>query len=675
VTNQFELITIDVWDTLLRRKCHPDAVKKYVSNFLLNNYFARIKPEYLESSKLTEARQSAEGEIGESYRSSGMDDEYGLLEVYRLWLEIVFKTTDNMEMIFHELQTVEMDQEKHVVYADPDIEHFLSSYRSRSRVFVSDFYMGAENLMELIHHVRLGHLVARGYSSCEHYLNKRSGRFFEIVLNRENVNAGSVLHIGDNLHSDVSVPKGLGIESIQYFPKVESEFRATLKKEFEAREKSVFEIASKHSISNVQSSTLAGSARELYEYGLTCSPLIIGFVLFVMEQCIRHQHKRVYFFTREGEFFKRVYDTLRDSQPLGQQAPPSEILEVSRLATFGPSLREFTPKELMRIWNLYSTQSVAALLKSLNVDLDAATEHLTRHGIDVQEPVQYPWMDQRILDLLSDPPFCRFLTDEIGEKRRSLLKYLEQKGLSASSRSAAIVDIGWRGTIQDNLAFLLPDCQFDGYYMGLERFLNTQPSNARKAAFGPDLNRSEWANYSEFFRAVAPLEMLCNSSSGSVVGYTVKEGISVAERLQDSAENSVTDFYIRHFQRGIVDSIPGIAESIRTHAIGAAELRPVAVKIWEKIVSTPSPAVVTAYFQLNHNEQFGPGGFDDKSARIPIWRWGRALMSPKGMREFVIQLEETGWPEGYLARRNLLIVWSAIRFLRKAKRNIGKYLK
>jgi hypothetical protein len=395
-------------------------------------------------------------------------------------------------------------------------------------------------------------------------------------------------------------------------------------------------------------------------------------MLFVMEQSIRQGHEKVYFFTREGEFFRRVYDALRDAQPLGQLAPPSEILEVSRLATFGPSLRLYTPEELMRIWNLYSTQSVSALLKSLNVELDKALGHITRHGIDPQESIRYPWLDQRVLGLLNDPLFSDFLSAEIGKDKYCLLRYLEQKGLSVSSRLAAVVDIGWRGTIQDNLAYLLPSCQFDGYYLGLEKFLNTQPSNSSKAAFGPDLNKAEWAHLPEFFRAVAPLEMLCNSSSGSVVRYNVVENYARAERIQDVAENSVFDRYVKHFQDGVVNSVVGIAETIRTHALASDELRPAAVTIWENIIRTPSSAVATAYFQLNHNEQFGLGGFEDKRRRIPIWQWCKALVSPKGLRELVIQLEATGWPEGYLARSNLLPFWSAISSLRKFKKVLIK---
>ena len=668
----FQLITIDVWDTLLRRKCHPDAIKIHVSNFLLNNYFQRLKSEYRDPWKLMHERQAAEGLIGAHYRSTGMDDEYKLPEVYRQWLKVVFVAEENLDPIIEILETVEVKQEKHVIYADPHIEAFLAAYSSQSRIFISDFYMSAENLMELIRHVGLDHLVERGYSSCDHYLNKRSGRLFGFVHDKESVGASSTLHVGDNLHSDVRIPKTLGIEALAYLPKTESDLQSKLKATFKFRDKNIAGLFSKLRISEGQPLSLTGTDRQLYEYGLACAPLLVGFIFFVMEQAIRQGHERVYFFTREGEFFKSIYDHLRDAQPLGQQAPASEILEVSRLATFAPSLREFTPQELMRIWNLYSTQSVAALLKSMNIDSTDVDIHLSRHSIDPQLPIRYPWLDQRIIALFNDPLFCDFLSTEVGKNKQLLLTYLEQKGLSASSQKAAIVDIGWRGTIQDNLAHLFPECQFDGYYLGLEKFLNTQPTNCTKTAFGPNLNQAEWSHLPDFFHVVAPMEMLCNSPNGSVIGYKANNHGVIAERIVDVAENAIFDSHVKYFQKGVIASVADIAEIIRIHAIASKELNSLAIKIWDNIIKSPNPGVSIAYFRLNHNEQFGLGGFEDKRNRIPIRHWGKALLSPKGMRELVIQLEVIGWPEGYLARNNLLFVWSGIKILRKIRKQTLK---
>ena len=661
---EVKLLTIDIWDTILRRKCHPDAVKVHVSSHLLNNYFAIIRPEYRDSMKLFQERQAAEGKIAANFLSSGMDDEYRQLEVYREWLQMVLSNKDSIDAITSTLESVEIKQEKYVIYADPGIETFLTSYPCRDRVFVSDFYMSAPIIADFVKHAGLGHLVDRGYSSCDHYLNKRSGRIFSLVLERENVDAESTFHVGDNLHSDVRMPESYGITAVAYRPKVESDFRALREEEFDSRPASIAKLVSNQRASFSPSYSLSGISRQLYEYGEYCAPLVVGFVLFVMERSIRQGHEKIYFFTREGEFFKKVYDRLRALQPLGQLAPPSEILEVSRLATFGPSLRGFTPGELMRIWTLYSTQSVAALLKSMNVDVQGALVYVARHGIDVHESIHFPWLDEAVLALFNDASFLDFLSIEVGEKKIALLQYLQGKGLSGSTKLACVVDIGWRGTIQDNLCYLMPNCHFDGYYIGLNSFLNDQPSNSTKTAFGPDINNDKSEHWADLFAAVAPLEMLCNSASGSVTGYSVAAGNARAERIMDGAENYVVDCYVTHFQAGVVASIDRLGELIRIHAISSDELRPMGVQIWASIIRKPSSAVTHAYFQLNHNEQFGVGGFADKSGPISLWRWCKAPLFPSEVRNLIRELEGTGWPEGYLYQRNILVFWPIIRRLR-----------
>ncbi len=40
------LISIDVWDTLLRRRCHPDEVKLHTARVLSLRHARRVRPWY-----------------------------------------------------------------------------------------------------------------------------------------------------------------------------------------------------------------------------------------------------------------------------------------------------------------------------------------------------------------------------------------------------------------------------------------------------------------------------------------------------------------------------------------------------------------------------------------------------------------------------------------------------
>src|SRR5450830_225441 len=91
--------------------------------------------------------------------------------------------------------------------------------------------------------------------------------------------------------------------------------------------------------------------------GVQAAPLFIGFALFIAESALRDNVKHLYFQTREGEFFLRVYESLFPDRSLaGMSLPPASLLEVSRLSTFAASLRSSSCDELMRIWRLVQRQ-------------------------------------------------------------------------------------------------------------------------------------------------------------------------------------------------------------------------------------------------------------------------------------------------------------------------------
>lgn len=69
---------------------------------------------------------------------------------------------------------------------------------------------------------------------------------------------------------------------------------------------------------------------------------------------------------------------------------------------------------------------------------------------------------------------------EIQKKREELIKYFRKNGIENDGRTVFIVDIGWRGTIQDNIAYIFDKNKFIGYYLTLYNYYNVQPVNTKK---------------------------------------------------------------------------------------------------------------------------------------------------------------------------------------------------
>jgi FMN phosphatase YigB (HAD superfamily) len=605
----YKLRTIDVWDTMLRRKSYPEFSKLVSAHVLNLTRRCDIAAAYPDHWAIYQERCAIEGELA---RQGG--GEYEIQDVLLQLLERILHAEDqsaeDLLAIATGLAELEFEFELRNTYLDPDLFEFIAKYPAERTIFLSDFYMSAVKLKRLLTHHGVSHKVPDGISSCDVGLNKRSGQLFVHVHETYSITPSEHVHIGDNLRADVEVPRRKGIKAVHFEPE-EEHFKRQEKAIFLTDRAALFRhISAKvEAAVEAESSTLQGRALQAFRLGLYAAPLLIGFNLHVAEHALSNRLERLFFFTREGEFFLQVWRSLfPNNQLAGIQLPPVEVLEVSRIATFCASLRNVSTAEMMRLWTLYSTQSVAALLKTLGMDPPEFAQTCQAHGLTLDEAIASPWKDVRIQALFADPAFSEPISEKSQHDRKCLLKYLRQRDWAEGLTRVGVVDIGWRGTIQDNLAALLPHCQLHGYYMGLLRFLNPQLGNCKKSAFGPNLNVAP--EYRALLSGVSLLEMLCNSPHGSVVGYEPENAQAI--RLLDQKENQVFHNYTAYFQKGITLAAACWADPIDSHVITSGELRSAGCDVWRKLVDNPHQSLVEIHASLTYNELFGLGTFVDK---------------------------------------------------------------
>ena len=58
-----KIITFDIWDTIIKRKCHTEEIKLHTANYMLLNYQKEIKSEYKDIYKILKKRDEIEAEI------------------------------------------------------------------------------------------------------------------------------------------------------------------------------------------------------------------------------------------------------------------------------------------------------------------------------------------------------------------------------------------------------------------------------------------------------------------------------------------------------------------------------------------------------------------------------------------------------------------------------------
>lgn len=605
----YDLLTVDVWDTMIRRDCHPDSSKLASARYLNLVYSSFLKEDYPDHWAVFRRRCAIEGSLARKREQGGEYGEYSLEEVIEILLDDIFGSNPgDIKQIKKKICEFELQFELSHVYPDDGIIDIIAQQQAKSVYFLTDFYMSEDPVGKILESCKMRHLIHGGISSCDVGKNKRSGLLFDHVHSTFNVRPDSHLHIGDNPVSDVSVPSRLGVDVIEYRPEEETLLR--YKKESFLHDRSAL-FSCIESETETACRTIAGTCGNASAFmtGIKAAPLYIGFMLHVAEKSLLSNVEFLYFFTREGEFYLQIWKSMfPDNLLLGAQLPTPRILEVSRISTFAASLSEVNTNEMMRVWNLYSTQSPHAFFRTLNIDTKDLIEICHRYQIDLFENIVYPWLDDRMNKLFLDSDFQNMMQIHCRRERHSLLSYLETKGIGKSSENIGIVDIGWRGTIQDNIALLFPNTTFHGYYMGLQPLLNSQPPNCTKSAYL--VNENDAQQERGYLDNVKIMEILCNSPLGMTCKYTMDENRKFkAIRLIDEKENQTYLSFTRFFQQGCLSACPIWSRQIESYIVSSEELRDLALSIWIKINKNPSDDVAYLYLSSTHNEQFGVGGY------------------------------------------------------------------
>lgn len=589
-------ISFDIWDTIIKRKCHPEEIKLHTANYIVLKYENKLKEKYKDIYEILKLRDEIEVQECNKNKNNGNDDECQIIEVFKLIQKEIME--ENIGDISKELLKEEIEQEKRVIYLNPDILPIFEKYKDLKKYCISDFYMGAESLKELLEYVNVPIKIEKIYSSADYLLNKRTGNLYKKAEEEIGIKPSEHIHVGDNQFSDIEVAKKLGIETIR-MEKVNFDFIPEKGRNFK------FDLSSVKKDENIKENRIFNS-------GVDLAPVLYFFGYTIIEYAIKNKIKKIYYQTREGETFIKIHELIKDNNPFGVDIPEGEILEVSRMATFVASLNEFSISELLRLWSQYRTQSINALFKTLAIDIAPYKKYIEKCDIKTDEEIVEPWFDLRVQKLCDDKEFTDKINKEFTRKRKELLEYFEKKkGIKNDDEPIFVVDIGWRGTIHDNLAHIFNNKTIGGYYLTLYDFYNLQPKNTYKVSFIDD----EKIKNNEVASMIALLEWIYNPGTGSVIEYKNGEAIRKAK----TEEMKIVKEYIKPLQEGMLEGCKIINEYMKYHPYQAVETKQ---KVYETLINTkvnPSKELIEAYYSMVFNDIFGTAEYvkkDDKLSAI-----------------------------------------------------------
>lgn len=362
----------------------------------------------------------------------------------------------------------------------------------------------------------------------------------------------------------------------------------------------------------------------------------LAFAEWVAEEAQRRDISSVFLLSREGPFLKAVMEQVAVS------VAELDVLEVSRVATFLPSMPDFETPTMMRMWERFPLQSPSGMLAGIGLESAMFSTLLERFDLEPGAEIFEPWKDKRIQGFLASPEFTESAMSARDEARELLLKYLDQKGYLGAT-NVALVDVGWRGTIQDSLARLVPSVQSTGMFMAYRPADLPQYSNTSKIGFLAGEAGAGRLFGQELRMAASPLEMFSTCPGGSTVGYDMCGSRAMPRRAAVEAEEVFLRSEVQRFQNAVLSKIDalggssGIVELDRRRAVAQASLK--------SVLFDPDPAVISTFEAYQLDPSIG-GGQDIPADRPHI---GSAFSSG-GRRAIKEQIQRHGWPHALVKK-------------------------
>lgn len=242
--SSWPIVSFDVWDTLLRRTCHPERIKVLVAKMQVNKFGFRQS-----SRRAYLLRLEVETAHALAAARNGRGRDCHIQDAHEAVLRHLAGPVYTPEMLRLSLG-LELSVEKAMTTVDPGALVLLDLARQLAPrvVYISDFYMPRPMLEKILEHNGLLPLLDAGYVSIDHGQTKAAGGLYKAVRAGESIpETTGWLHIGDNYHSDVVSARNNGLTPVWYQPKEQHALRLQREDRF----------LRQHALTKVESARLA----------------------------------------------------------------------------------------------------------------------------------------------------------------------------------------------------------------------------------------------------------------------------------------------------------------------------------------------------------------------------------------------------------------------------------
>lgn len=290
-----KVVSFDIFDTLFFRKCRtPESI------FLQMGENNLIKELFLDAGNFKNFRMNCEKEV---YKKSN-NEEISLKDIYSIFLISEKQKED--------LLNLELKIEKKNLFINKHIYKWIKLAKSFDKkvILTSDMYLSLEEIKKIaLNKLENISIIDNFYISSEIGFRKSTGKLFKYILEENNLNSNEILHIGDNISSDINIANAIGINTIYY--NYDKKFQAVLENEKIYLKENFLEKDYLRLLLFLSNPHKDEEKSFFYEMG-SCffGPLLWEFSIWLNEIVEQQNIKQLNFFMREGFTFEKVFKLL-----------------------------------------------------------------------------------------------------------------------------------------------------------------------------------------------------------------------------------------------------------------------------------------------------------------------------------------------------------------------------
>jgi FMN phosphatase YigB (HAD superfamily) len=554
---------------------------------------------------------------------------------------------------------LEVDLEVAITRPDLDViafAEFAAEHDCRLAV-VSNTYLSAEDLARILDGCGAGVLRdVRIFASSAFGVSKANG-LWKIVLDEIDVPPERVLHVGDELTSDVVVPSEHGVHTV-HLPKTDAPTDLVFRRERAVPAEHLpprphaldvrrgdYGLTGLRAKVGIRAGSIDLPAEHVtaWHYGATVlGPVLTGFADWVSREAERLGVRSIRCMMREGEFLADLVGRAGTGRDATIPAVP---VWLSRAVTAKAIISEADATELAGLLNRRLVPTVREYVTNLGLRMGEVPALRSA----ASERMDQPHLAREVIESLIDSDHLRTrIVAESTATRARLLDYLRPL-LLEDGPTTLLVDLGWGATIQWQLRRALQLAGIDHNLVGL--YLATNSAAIPRALQGLDV-RGYLANFGEPYEAIEQIgrspeiiEQACLATCGSLTDFT-PDGQAVLDSSMPPPDQVTSKTAVQHgvraFQRewlrygAALPVRPGLDGGERAHL----------VEILYRSVVQPTAEEARTFGTWSHDDNFGVNQREEVIApRLGAYA---PYLSPPDLAEMT--MHEAFWPLGVAAQ-------------------------